>query len=67
MVNALGSGVSRFIDDRDKQFVGVVFERGKPPLDSELNLISIAALENRAESLRSELASGWLMNESNPS
>lgn len=66
MTNPLGPGVSRFIDSRDKQLAGVIFQARKPPLDSELNLVSLIELEARAEAVRAEVASGWLMNESNP-
>jgi hypothetical protein len=64
--NPLGPGVSRYTDNRDKQLAAVVFEYNRPPLDSELNLISLMELEARAESLRALMPSGWLMNESNP-
>jgi len=66
MPNSLGSGVSRVIDGRDKQFAIVVFQAGKPPLDSELNLLALAELESRAEEVRSRVPSGWLMDELNP-
>lgn len=66
MPNSLGSGVSRVIDGRDKQFALVVFQANKPPLDSELNLIALADLEARAEEVRSRVPSGWLMDELNP-
>lgn len=65
-INPLGSGVSRYISDRDRQYAGVVFQASKPPLDSELNLISLIDLESKAEEVRSRVCSGWLMNESNP-
>jgi len=64
--NPLGPGVSRFIGDRDRQFAVVVFQANKPPLDSELNLISIMDFDARADEIRSQMPSGWLMNESNP-
>lgn len=66
-INPLGSGVSRYIDDRDRQYAAVVFQVRKPPLDSEWNLISFIDLEARAEEVRSRIASGWLMDELNPS
>ena len=65
-VNPLGPGVSRHLDNRDKQLAGVIFQARRPPLDSELNLISLIELEARAETVRAEMASGWLMNEANP-
>ena len=64
--NPLGSGVSRFISDYDRQYSVVVFQANKPPLDSELNLVSLADFEARADIVRSEMPSGWLMNESSP-
>ena len=64
--NPLGPGVSRYTDGRDKQLAAVVFEYNRPPLDSELNLISLMELEARAEEVRALMPSGWLMNESNP-
>jgi len=64
--NPLGPGVTRFIDDRDKQLAAVVFQGNKPPLDSELNLAALIDLESRAEEVRSRVASGWLMNEASP-
>jgi hypothetical protein len=64
--NPLGPGVSRFISDYDRQYSVVVFQAIKPPLDSELNLISLAEFEARADVLRSQMPSGWLMNESSP-
>lgn len=64
--NPLGPGVSRYTDARDKQLAGVVFQANKPPLDAELNLISLIELEMRAEEVRSRVCSGWLMDESNP-
>ena len=65
-INPLGSGVSRYIDDRDRQYAAVVFQARRPPLDSEWNLISLTELEARAEEVRSRIASGWLMDELNP-
>lgn len=67
MPNNLGPGVSRSIDSRDSQFAGVIYQINRPPLDSELNLISLTDLENRSEEVRSRVASGWLFNESDPS
>ena len=64
--NPYGPGVSRFIDDRDRQFAGIVFQKQVPPLDSELNLITLMDLESRAETVRSKYPSGWLVDPSNP-
>lgn len=64
--NPLGSGVTRYITDKDRQYAAVVFQASKPPLDSELNLISLMELESRADEIRSRIPSGWLMNELSP-
>lgn len=64
--NPLGSGVSRYIDGRDRQFAAVVFQKRVPPLDSEWNLVSLMELEARAETIRARYPSGWVMDESNP-
>jgi len=64
--NGFGSGVGRFIGDRDRQYSVVVFQQNRPPLDSELNLISLVDFDARADELRSQMPSGWLMNESSP-
>ncbi len=65
--NPLGPIVSRFLSARDRQYAAVVFQGNRPPLDSELNLVSFLELEAQASEVRSEMASGWLMNESSPS
>ena len=65
-VNGFGPGVSRYLDDRDKQFAAVVFELNKPPCDAELNLISMIDLEARAETVRAMCPSGWFMDVNNP-
>jgi hypothetical protein len=62
----LGPGVSRYIDDQDRQYAIVTFQANRPPLDSELNLIQLIDLESKAELIRSRYPSGWLLNESNP-
>jgi hypothetical protein len=64
--NPLGPIVSRVVSATDRQFAVVVFQGNRPPLDSELNLISLMELNAKAEVVRSQLSSGWLMNESNP-
>ena len=64
--NPYGPGVSRYTDDRDRQYAGMVFQKDKPPCDAELNLISLIDLESRAETVRSKYPSGWLVDPSNP-
>ncbi len=64
--NPLGPSVSRYVDPRDRQFAVVVFQFQKPPLDAELNLVSLMEFETRAEAIRAEMPSGWLCDESHP-
>lgn len=64
--NPLGPGVSRYLSNRDRQYAAVVFEAQRPPLDAELNLISLMDLEARAEAVRSEVPSGWILDERSP-
>lgn len=66
MAQNFGSGISRILSAADRQFASVVFKANRPPLDSELNLISSLELEARSEEVRSRVASGWLMDESDP-
>jgi len=66
MANPLGSGVTRYINGRDKQLGSVIIQSNKPILDSELNLAQFVDLEARAEEVRSRVPSGWLINEANP-
>lgn len=65
-VNPLGPIVTRFLSAKDRQYAAVVFQGNRPPLDSELNLLSFLELEAQASEVRSEIPSGWLMNESSP-
>lgn len=66
MASNLGPGVSRILSAADRQFASVVFRANRPPLDSELNLMSTMDAEARAEEVRSRVASGWLLDESDP-
>ena len=66
MANDLGPGVTRYVDPKGRQYASVIFQLRRPPLDSELNLVSLNDLESRADAIRAECASGWLMDESNP-
>jgi len=66
MADNLGNGVSRVLDPKQASFLQVIWQEGKPPLDSEFNLIQ--ALENdwRQQLLLRNTPSGWLGNETNP-
>ncbi len=61
-----GSSVSRTLATDNTRFSGVVWQAGKPPLDSELNLVGQLAWENQADMLRTLTHSGFLLDPRNP-
>lgn len=62
MSESFGNGVSRTLSALDRQFAGVVWQKGKPPLDAELSLIGQIADEQLAQAIRSQMHSGWLLD-----
>jgi hypothetical protein len=62
MAQDFGNGVSRTISVSARQFEVVVWQSGKPPLDSELNLIGQASWERAANAIRSQMHSGFLLD-----
>lgn len=62
MAEDFGSGVSRTLSAQMRQFSAVVWQKNKPPLDSELNLMSQVQWENLAQSVRAVMPSGFLMD-----
>jgi len=60
MADNLGTDVSRVLDPTDKSWDYVVWQAGKPPLDSELNLMGHGASERTALHLRRARHSGIL-------
>lgn len=56
----VSSGVSRLLDPTGRSFAAVMWQQGKPPLDSELNLTQQIQNHLRAEMLRALLPSGIL-------
>lgn len=60
MANFFGDGVSRVLQTEDRQFDQVVWQQGKPPLDSELALIQQATENFRQEVLKAGIPSGFL-------
>lgn len=67
MADNFGSGVSRVLDPRQAAFLEVVWQQGKPPLDSELNLIQQIQADWRQQLILRNTPSGFLGNETNPS
>lgn len=62
MATDFGSGVTRTLEAVYRQFSAVVWEKGKPPLDSELNLMSLTQWEALRQSIRAEMHSGFFMD-----
>ena len=62
MPESFGPGVSRTLSASDRQFQTVIWQRGKPPLDSELNLMSQVDVETIREVVRSQVHSGFLLD-----
>ena len=62
MPASFGPGVSRTLSALDRQFQTVIWQRGKPPLDSELNLMSQIDVEALREVVRSQVHSGFLLD-----
>lgn len=57
-----GPGVSRTLNAIARQFTAVVWQADKPPLDSELNLMSQIDWENLREAVRSQVHSGFFLD-----
>ena len=55
-----GNGVSRTLSAVARQFETVVWQADKPPLDSELNLMSQVDMERVANAVRSSMHSGFM-------
>ena len=62
MSENFGNGVSRTLTATARQYQTVVWQAGKPPLDSELNLMSQADTEKLSNLVRSKAPSGWIQN-----
>ena len=62
MSESFGNGVSRTLSALSRQFDTVVWQKGKPPLDSELNLMSQLDIEKMQELVRSNMNSGFIVD-----
>lgn len=67
MSDNFGNGVSRVLDPRQAAFLEVIWQQGKPPLDSELNLLQQIEADWRQQLVLRDSPSGCLGNETNPS
>lgn len=62
MAEDFGPGVSRTLTALAEQFTTVVWQADKPPLDSELNLMSQVEWENLSQAIRSQVHSGFFLD-----
>lgn len=65
MAKDYGTGVSRVLDPSKTQFTNVIWQQNKPPLDSELSLISDISESLRRQVVSRGTPSGWLGNGTN--
>lgn len=57
-----GTGVSRTLSPQERAFAAVIWQKGKPPLDSELNLMSSVDWERFRQYVTSVMPSGFFMD-----
>ena len=62
MADDFKTTVSRTLDTTNRQYTNVVWQAGKPPLDSELNLVGQLATNNLSKTISATAHSGILMN-----
>lgn len=57
-----GTGVSRTLSPLDRMFGGVIWQKGKPPLDAELNLMGSLEMERLRQFVAAQMPSGFFMD-----
>ncbi len=62
MAQDFGSGVSRTLSAAQRQFEIVVWQKHKPPLDSELNLMAQIEMLRVQELIRTNMHSGFVLD-----
>jgi len=62
-----GSGASRVLDPANTSYTNVIWQQGKPPCDSELNLMQDLAQDFCRKIILRGTPSGWLGGETNTS
>ena len=67
MANNLGSGVSRVLNPDGTEYVEVIWQQGKPPMDAELNLLQELGVNYTRKALLRGTPSGFLGNDTNTS
>lgn len=66
MSNDLGNDVSRVLDPSDREFVEVIWQQNKPPLDSELNFLQELSVNFTRRAVLRGTPSGWIGDGINP-
>lgn len=67
MSNNLGSGVSRVLNPDGTEYVEVIWQQGKPPMDAELNLLQEIGVNYARKVVVRGTPSGWLGQDTNSS
>jgi len=67
MSHNLGSGVSRVLDPDGTEYVEVIWQQGKPPMDAELNLLQELGVNYTRKAVLRGTPSGWFGNDTNSS
>lgn len=65
MSDNFGTGVSRVLDPSQTSYLVTIWQQGKPPLDSELNLLQQIAGEWNRQAVLRGTPSGFLANDTN--
>ena len=66
MAEDFGNGVTRTLSALARQFTSVVWQAGKPPLDSELNLMGQLDFESLRSAVHSQVHSGFFRDPCRP-
>lgn len=67
MADNLGPGVSRVLQSAGTQYIETIWQQGKPPCDSDLNLLQTLASDATRIAVLRGMPSGFLGNETNSS
>jgi len=67
MANNYGAGVSRVLSPDGTEYVEVIWQQGKPPMDAELNLLQELGINYTRKAVVRGMPSGWYGNETNSS
>ena len=65
MSDNFGTGVSRVLNPKDSGVLSLIWQAGRPPLDSELNLIHQLEVDATQKLVLENTPSGWLGNDTN--